>query len=200
VVWPLNHRRQVPFGRRQIPFATPAQVQHAPLELLRSHLYPVDPRAIAQAVLQGAMQNYPPNNWLPLRMTQQQWKKSSTGFYRPHDSSVNGYIRALRDSGAQLRTARAAVPQHPSLPWDVMSAQLQATIDMSRGGSEMGFPLARNVPSPGRLPSQYFDAMDDFEMFAANRQQRFHRNERMAAMRRIRQLDREYNRFTEKPR
>lgn len=200
MVWPRDHRRQMPFGRRQIPFITPPQLQQAPLELLRSHLYPIDPRQMAPAVQQGAAGNYPVTYWLPLRMGQQQWKKQN-GFYPPQLSMARAFMpvqaQMAGDSGTMYRTARQHVPPHPTLPWNVLAGELNAQMDLSREGGLMRHPIGRGIPSPMRWPSETFETMTDMEDLARATWQERHHRARMRSMRRLRRLDAEYGRFTE---
>lgn len=199
MVWPRNHRRQLPFGRRSVPFQTPPQLQQAPLELLRSHLYPVDPQQIAPAVQHAVETGYREVTWLPLAMGQQQWAKKN-GFYPHQYGAVQAYQQVqeqiLGDVPA-MQTVRRQARRPWELPWEVMSRELQAQMDLSRGGAPIRYPLDRTIGPPMRWPSETFEAMDNWEMFAASQRARAQRDARVRAMRRLRELDREYGKWTD---
>lgn len=199
MVWPFSSRRQVPYGHRQAPFVTPPQLAQAPLELLRSQNYPMAAQSMVAALQQGAAGHYPQVHWLPARMGQQHWKKQSTGYYSHPGAMAQAFVpvqAAMVDyfgaPSTTVQTARRAVQPHPTSMWYDRSVELQRTMDVSRSIDPQPRPIGRGIPTPPRWPEEQLDAMDDFEMYAAARWQKRRRDERMAAMARIRQLDREY--------
>ncbi len=198
MVWPLNHRRQVPFGRRQTPFIAPPALANAPIELLRSQLYPMDPNAMVPGIAQAMDGGYPPQQWLPIRMVQQQWKRD--GYHNqwlPYDSAFQGYMQALRTGGSTLQSIRRHSPPVPTLPWDMLRAELAAQLEVSSGPEVMRHPLARGVPYPERLPSESFAMLEDLESYASSQRYQELAARRNAAMERVRELDYQYGRFTE---
>lgn len=186
---------------------TPPQLRQAPLELLRSQNYPMAPQTMVPALQQAAAGDYRTVHWLPARMGQQQWKKQSTGFYShpgamaqafvPVQAAMNSYFGTI---GSSVVTTRRNPSPFPQSMWYDRSRELQQTMDLSYREVQMHpfqrYPLGRDIPRPMTLPTEAFDAMDDFEMFAASRWQTEQRNARIRAMHRIRQLHNEYARYS----
>lgn len=204
MTWPLSHRRQLPFGRRQVPFVTPPQAAHAPLELLRSQNYPMAPQKMAAALGPAAAGHYPPTYWLPARMAQQQWKKQSTGFYPTPGAMARAFVPVQAQMvdyfgapSTTVRTTRVQQTPHPTSMWLDRAREMQAQMDLSRSIDPPRQPIGRGIGYPMRWPSESFDTMDDYEMFAAARAQKRRRDARVAAMMRLRELDREYGVYTE---
>lgn len=180
---------------RRRPFAIPREIRDAPLEAHRSHLYPVAPPVAAYERMAAGELAY--EQWLPQNMGQQQWKKDADYGYGPQMGPVEGFIRAVSESGSDLRTARLHQTPHPQLPWEVVAQQLVDQADWALPTDPTGrHPIMRGLPYPRPWPAETFDEMAAYEDWTEARWVEQRRQNRARSMERIRALEAEWAPFT----
>lgn len=154
-------------------YQLPTVMARAPLNALRSHLYPVDKPAAAQAAL--AMQrpeDLPQWVLLPISMAQAQWKKYGGRWtWQNYDGPIQSYAGAFRESGSTLRELRAD-PQTmgPSQPLAQVAQGLadQMMRDDVHDNPGDYVPILRNMQYPSPWPDQPVEEFDEFGQWPAS--------------------------------
>lgn len=122
-------------------FVLPTVMARAPLNALRSQLYPVETAPVVDALQQmDHPANLPLYYVLPIKMAQAQWKKTDRWQWQAWSGPIDSYAQAFAASGATLKTIRE-------------SQELPPLKGFAEAGRELGDQLMRNLIEDD--PSQY---------------------------------------------
>jgi hypothetical protein len=137
-------------------------MSRAPIDALRSHLYPVEQAPVVNAL--QAMKdpaNLPLAYMLPINMAQQQWKKMDRWTWQEWSGAADSYAQAFDASGATLRQIHGTVEMPKWQEMSELGRELSDEIMRQRVFDDPSkyTPLYRNLPypstpyTPGLLPS-----------------------------------------------
>lgn len=178
----------------------PSMIVNAPMDALRSHLYPVQPEIAGEALQFMAQEGGPPHRvFEPGTFGQQQWKKLRRWTWRDWDATAQSFNQVY-DSPTTCFTAR--LNHHPGRTGHQISQELVETLwsqitDHDELPDER-VPLARDISYPTPLPVSAFDDLDELERFASDRYWAQKLARREAIVRRMAEIDAEYAPFTRK--
>jgi hypothetical protein len=178
-------------------FVLPSVLARAPLNALRSHLYPVQTAPVVEALQQ--MQNpanLPLAYVLPIKMAQQQWKKYDRWSWQPWSGSIDSYARAFEASGSTLRTIRASMELPPHQEMATLGRELgnQLMSNLVEEDPRQYNPLLRNMQYPTTWPpeNESFGVMMQMDAYPLPRGQRARFEEVAGNMAAIRAQDAVY--------
>lgn len=170
------------FFRSGPSFASPWEMEDAPLELYRTHEQQDRPELLARGIAMFNDPGYQPQYWLPQTMGQQQWHRDEDGYFRRFDSSAQTYIDAVMSSPMAPPPRGGATTMLPTIraPRRVDEFQ-QAAIDLMQRGitrydpgpePEPHYALGHGIPGPQLLPED-FGALDSYEESAVSAAERY---------------------------
>jgi len=164
-------------------FVLPTVMARAPLNALRSQLYPVETAPVVDALQQMQQPaNLPPYYVLPIKMAQAQWKKTDRWQWQAWSGPIDSYAKAFSESGATLRTIRESQELPPMKEITALGRELgnQLMENLIEEDPSQYRPLLRNMqyPSTWPPPSESFGVqmqLDDFSRMAPGQRARFER-------------------------
>lgn len=147
----------------------PSVMAYAPIDALRSHLYPVQTAPVVTA-LQAMKdpQNLALSYMLPINMAQQQWKKVASRWdWQEWSGSADSYARAFDASGATLRELHGTVEMPRWQEMHELGRELadQLMADRVEDDPSKFTPLSRNLPYPETMLSPMMPAQAMAEAF-----------------------------------
>jgi len=144
---------RTPSGRYNLPTV----MAYAPIDALRSHLYPVQTSPVV-AALQAMKDpaNLPQTYMLPINMAQQQWKKYDRWLWQEWSGSADSYAKAFDASGATLRELHGTMEMPRWQEMATLGRELSDELMRQRVEDDPSkfTPLLRNMQYPTQWPAQ----------------------------------------------